>query len=54
VRGVSQMDIRIKEAARMGFKRCIFPQTTSRESYKEKKMEFIRVSNLKNLLEYLF
>jgi len=54
VRGISQMEIRIKEAARMGFKRCIFPQTTSRESYKEKKMEFIRVSNLKNLLEHLF
>ena len=54
VRGISQMEIRIKEAARMGFKRCIFPQTTSRDSDKEKKMEFIRVSNLKNLLEYLF
>jgi len=48
------MEIRIKEAARMGFKRCIFPQTTSRDSDKDKKMEFVRVSNLKNLLEYLF
>jgi DNA repair protein RadA/Sms len=54
VRGISQMDIRIKEAARMGFRRCILPQTTSRDSGKEKKMEFVRVSNLKNLLEYLF
>jgi DNA repair protein RadA/Sms len=54
VRGISQMEIRIKEAARMGFRRCILPQTTSRESDKDKKMEFIRVSNLKNLLEYLF
>ncbi len=54
VRGISQMEIRIKEAARMGFRRCILPQTTSRDSDKDKKMEFIRVSNLKNLLEYLF
>jgi DNA repair protein RadA/Sms len=54
VRGISQMEIRIKEAARMGFRRCILPQTTSRESDKDKKMEFVRVSNLKNLLEYLF
>jgi DNA repair protein RadA/Sms len=54
VRGISQMDIRIKEAARMGFRRCILPQTSSRNCSLEKKMEFIKVSNLKNLMEYLF
>ncbi|HVO66976.1 MAG TPA: DNA repair protein RadA [Syntrophales bacterium] len=54
VRGISQMDIRIKEAARMGFRRCILPQTPSRNGSLEKKMEFIKVSNLKNLMECLF
>ena len=54
VRGISQMDIRIKEAARMGFRRCILPQTSSRNCSLEKKMEFIKVSNLKNLMECLF
>jgi predicted ATP-dependent serine protease len=48
------MDIRIKEAARMGFKRCILPQTASRAGSLEKKMEYVKVSNLKKLLEYLF
>ncbi len=54
VRGISQMDMRIKEAARMGFKRCIIPQTPFRNDSLEKKMEFIKVNNLKKLLEYLF
>ncbi|MGZ6292832.1 MAG: DNA repair protein RadA [Syntrophales bacterium] len=54
VRGISQMDIRIKEAARMGFRRCIIPQTSSRNGFAEKKMECIRINSLKKLLEYLF
>ncbi len=54
VRGISQMDIRIKEAARMGFRRCIIPQTSSRNGSAEKKMECIKVNSLKKLLEYLF
>jgi len=54
VRGISQMDVRIKEAARMGFVRCIMPQTSSRNVSAEKKMECIRVNSLKKLLEYLF
>jgi len=54
VRGISQMDMRIKEAARMGFKRCIIPQTPFRNDSLEKKMELIKVNNLKKLLEYLF
>jgi DNA repair protein RadA/Sms len=54
VRGIHQTDIRIKEAARMGFRRCILPQTPSMNGSLGKKMEFIRVSNLKNLMEYLF
>ncbi len=54
VRGISQMDVRIKESARMGFVRCIMPQTSSRNVSAEKKMECIRVNSLKKLLECLF
>jgi len=54
VRGISQMDVRIKEAARMGFKRCIVPQTSSRDAVAEKKMDCIRVNGLKKLLDCLF
>ena len=54
VRGISQMDIRIKEAARMGFSRCIIPQTSSRNGSAEKKVECIKVNSLKKLLEHLF
>lgn len=54
VRGISQMNMRIKEAARMGFRRCIIPQTSSRNGFSEKKMECIRVNDLRKLLEYLF
>ncbi|MGO9139142.1 MAG: DNA repair protein RadA [Syntrophales bacterium] len=54
VRGISQMDIRIKEAARMGFVRCIVPQTSSRNGFAEKKMECIRINSLKQLLECIF
>ena len=31
IRGISQTEIRIREAARMGFTRCILPRTQTRE-----------------------
>jgi DNA repair protein RadA/Sms len=56
VRGISQMDIRIREAARMGFKRCIMPKTntTGTGAGTEVKMKNIRIRSLKELLEHLF
>ena len=54
VRGINQMEARIKEAARMGFNRCILPKTLSRNVSSEAKMELVRISNLKELLEQLF
>ena len=54
VRGTSQMDVRIKEAARMGFVRCIMPQTSSLNVSAERKMECFSVNSLKKLLECLF
>jgi DNA repair protein RadA/Sms len=54
VRGISQMEIRIKEAARMGFTRCIIPRNFSQTGDLEKKTELIRINSLKELLEHLF
>lgn len=54
VRGISQMDVRIKEAARMGFDRCILPRSFSQDGSFGKKIKLIRIANLKELLEHLF
>jgi DNA repair protein RadA/Sms len=54
VRAISQMDVRIKEAARLGFNRCLVPKTNSAQLAKIAKMEICTVSSLKELLESLF
>ena len=54
IRGISQTEIRIREAARMGFVRCILPRTLSRDVLPETGMELIRIASLRELTEYLF
>jgi DNA repair protein RadA/Sms len=54
VRAVSQMDARIKEAARMGFCRCVVPKTGSIQLTQKEKMEIHAIGSLKELLENLF
>ncbi len=61
IRAVSQSEVRIKEAARMGFKRCIFPGKVSGEKNKtvksgaiENKIELIPIRSLGELLENIF
>ena len=56
VRGISQMDVRIKEAARMGFNRCILPKTQGRDRQAGDgaQMKLIKISSLKELLGNLF
>jgi len=54
IRGISQTEIRIKEAARMGFTRCILPRTLTRDVLPETKMELIRIVSLRELTEHLF
>ncbi len=54
IRGISQAGVRIKEAARMGFMRCILPRTLSREALPETRMELIRIGALRELTEQLF
>jgi DNA repair protein RadA/Sms len=54
VRAVSQMDVRIKEAARLGFNCCLVPKTNASQLKNVTKMEVRSVSSLKELLENLF
>jgi len=54
VRGISRMGDRIKEAARMGFTRCILPKTTYADESLPPEVELAKVSNLRELFSYLF
>jgi len=48
------MDVRIKEAARLGFNRCLVPKTNAAQLGKIAKMEICKIGSLKELLENLF
>ena len=54
VRGISQMDIRVREAARMGFTRCILPRTHARDVSAGSRVELLKIGSLRELLEHLF
>jgi DNA repair protein RadA/Sms len=54
VRGINQMEIRIREAARMGFARCVLPRTQLRGLDKAGAIELVRVGHLKELLAEIF
>jgi len=54
VRGISQASSRIKEAAAMGFKRCILPKSNLALSELRPKIELIGVRSLKEAIEALF
>jgi DNA repair protein RadA/Sms len=48
------MDVRVKEAARLGFNRCLVPKTNAASLAKIAKMEVCKISSLKELLENLW
>ncbi len=54
VRGISQAPSRIKEAAAMGFKRCILPRSNLASSKQNKKIEIIGVKSLREAMGSLF
>lgn len=51
VRGVSQIEARISEAAKLGFKKCIIPGNSLRNLGKSTKLEVIGVKNVEKALE---
>jgi DNA repair protein RadA/Sms len=54
IRGISQTEVRIREAARMGFTRCIFPRTKGCGVRDHKDIELIPLGSLKELTAHLF
>jgi len=54
IRRVSQIEERVKEAARMGFTRCILPQIRKGRLPSSQKIKLIPIGNLRQLMESLF
>ncbi|MBN1545683.1 MAG: DNA repair protein RadA, partial [Syntrophaceae bacterium] len=54
IRRVSQIEERVKEAARMGFKRCILPQVSKSNLSASHKIKLLPVANLRQLMDCLF
>ncbi len=54
VRGIGRVEDRIKEAARMGFTRCILPKTSREGKIGVKGIDLVRVSKLEEFLDRLF
>jgi DNA repair protein RadA/Sms len=54
VRAVSQPELRIKEAARLGFQRCILPQGSLKNLKPPKGMKLVGIKHASELLELIF
>lgn len=54
VRGIHRVEERIKEVDRMGFKRSIIPKTAFENVPLKTKIKLNRISNIKELSDYLF
>jgi DNA repair protein RadA/Sms len=54
IRGVNQVDARIREAAKIGFERAVLPQSNSARIKDEQGLEVIGVDNVEGLLEIIF
>jgi DNA repair protein RadA/Sms len=50
LRAVSQLDRRVAEAARLGFKRCLVPKVSARISPPPKDIELIPISTLREAI----
>ncbi|MEK6657900.1 MAG: magnesium chelatase domain-containing protein, partial [Nitrospirota bacterium] len=54
IRGVSQAEQRVKEASKLGFKRCILPQRNAERLEKMGSMEIVSVANVTDVMRVLF
>jgi DNA repair protein RadA/Sms len=54
VRGIGHIEARVKEAAKMGFNRCVLPRILSGDIFSKTGISLIRISNLKELIDELF
>jgi len=54
VRAVSQISVRINEAARLGFKRCILPEGSRKNISEKHAIECISVTSIQDMVDYVF
>jgi len=54
VRGISQSEMRVKEAERLGFRRCILPRKNQDRMKGIKGIELVGVRSIQELIENLF
>jgi DNA repair protein RadA/Sms len=54
VRGISQSEIRVKESARLGFRRCVMPVPNREKMKPIKGIELIGVETVQKAIEVLF
>jgi DNA repair protein RadA/Sms len=54
VRGVSQAEVRVKEATRLGFKRCLLPKQNEQKVKRVKGMELIGINSVQEVMKILF
>ena len=54
VRGVGQVEVRIREAEKMGFRRCILPASSDLRLKSESQLERVAVSSLEDVWDVLF
>jgi DNA repair protein RadA/Sms len=54
VRGISQSELRVKESGRLGFKRCLLPRQNQEKMKREKGIELIGVTTVREAMEVLF
>ena len=54
VRGVSQAEVRVKEAARLGFKRCLLPKQNEQKVKGVRGTELIGIDSVQEVMKILF
>jgi DNA repair protein RadA/Sms len=54
VRGVSQPEVRVREAGRLGFKRCLLPKQNQQKVKEMKGVELIGIQTVREAMELLF
>ena len=54
VRGVSQSEVRVKEATRLGFKRCLLPKQNHQKIKGVRGMELIGIGSIQEVMKILF
>jgi DNA repair protein RadA/Sms len=54
VRGVSQSEVRVKEAGRLGFKRCLLPKQNQEKVKETKSIALTGIETVREAMEVLF